>query len=111
MTSPGSSAAHDPRSGRPQRSARLLVSTGLRAPATGERILVRAITPVASIVPDDIIEGRFARQDPHLGASFVAGTYTSPADLAGQGIEVTDVASRRDACILRELGRGGVGSR
>jgi AcrR family transcriptional regulator len=69
-----------------------------------ERIVVRAIATVESIVSDGIAEGQFAHQDPHLAAGFVLATFTSLHDLVDNGASVERVTFELNAFILRGLG-------
>jgi AcrR family transcriptional regulator len=72
-----------------------------------ERVRLRLVATVESIVSDGIAEGQFAPQDPHLAARFVLATFTSLHDLVGDGAPVAGVASELDAFIGRGLGYRG----
>jgi AcrR family transcriptional regulator len=69
-----------------------------------ERILIRVMPTVESIVSDGIGMGHFADQDPRLAAGFVLATFTSLHHLVGNEAYVERVASELNAFILRGLG-------
>lgn len=73
-----------------------------------ERIVVRLMATVESIVADGIDLGQFADQEPRLAAGFVLATFTSLHELVDSGASIEGVTSELDAFILRGLGyRGG----
>jgi AcrR family transcriptional regulator len=76
-----------------------------------ERVVVRLMATVESIVADGIGQGQFGDQDPHLAAGFVLATFTSLHDLVDSGASVERVTSELDAFILRGLGYGGGSAR
>jgi AcrR family transcriptional regulator len=72
-----------------------------------ERIVVRLMATVESIVADGIVQGQFADQDARLAAGFVLATFTSLHDLIDSGASIERVTSELDVFILRGLGYRG----